>query len=103
MIVDHEDLIDAAEDWAQAEDPMVDMLLHRFWAQLLNLIHSLDDINHQLERGRYFFTDIVKDGVDLFEEQGYPLADPGHARAHCPTLILAADAGMSDRRLKPGR
>jgi len=42
VIVDHEGLIDAAEYWVQAEDPMVDMLLHRFWAQLLNLIvHSL--------------------------------------------------------------
>ena len=42
VIVSHEDLTDAAEYWVQAEDPMVDMLLHRFWAQLLNLIvHSL--------------------------------------------------------------
>lgn len=77
VIVDHEDLTDAAEYWVQAEDRMVDMLLRRFWPQPLNLIvHSLDDINHQLERGRYFFTDIVKDGVVLFEESGYPLADP---------------------------
>lgn len=77
VIVDHEDLTDAAEYWVQAEDRMVDMLLRRFWPQPLNLIvHSLDDINHQLERGRYFFTDIVKDGVVLFEEPGHPLADP---------------------------
>lgn len=77
VIVSHEDLTDAAEYWVQAEDRMVDMLLRRFWPQPLNLIvHSIDDINHQLERGRYFFTDIVKDGIALFEEPGYPLADP---------------------------
>lgn len=77
VIVDHEDLTDAAEYWTQAEDRMVDMLLRRFWPQPLNLIvHSLDDINHQLERGRYFFTDIVKEGVALFEEPGFPLATP---------------------------
>jgi predicted nucleotidyltransferase/HEPN domain-containing protein len=77
VIVSHEDLTDAAEYWVQAEDRMVDMLLRRFWPQPLNLIvHSIDDINHQLERGRYFFTDIVKDGIALFEEPGHPLADP---------------------------
>ena len=77
VIVSHEDLTDAAEYWVQAEDRMVDMLLRRFWPQPLNLIvHSIDDINHQLERGRYFFNDIVKDGIALFEEPGHPLADP---------------------------
>lgn len=77
VIVSHDDLTDAAEYWVQAEDRMVDMLLRRFWPQPLNLIvHGIDDINHQLERGRYFFTDIVKDGIALFEEPGYPLAEP---------------------------
>ena len=77
VIVSHEDLTDAAEYWVQAEDRMVDMLLRRFWPQPLNLIvHSIDDINHQLERGRYFFTDIVKDGIALYEEPGHPLAQP---------------------------
>lgn len=83
VIVDHEDLTDAAEYWVKAEDRMVDMLLRRFWPQPLNLIvHSLDDINHQLERGRYFFTDIVKDGIALFEEPDHPLADPVPLSAH---------------------
>jgi len=77
VIVDHDDLTDAAEYWTQAEDRMVEMLTRRFWPQPLNLIvHSLDDFNHQLERGRYFFIDIVKEGIALFEEQGFPLAEP---------------------------
>jgi len=77
VIVDHDDLTDASEYWASAEDRMVEMLLRRFWPQPLNLIvHSLDDINHQIGRGRYFFTDIVKDGIALYEEPGFPLADP---------------------------
>ena len=77
VIVDHDDLTDAAEYWTQAEDRMVEMLTRRFWPQPLNLIiHSLEDINHQLERGRYFFIDIVKEGIALFEEPGFPLAEP---------------------------
>ena len=77
VIVDHDDLTDAAEFWTKAEDRMVEMLTRRFWPQPLNLIiHSLEDINHQLERGRYFFIDIVKEGIVLFEEAGFPLAKP---------------------------
>lgn len=77
VIVDHDDLTDAAEFWTKAEDRMVEMLTRRFWPQPLNLIiHSFNDINHQLERGRYFFIDIVKDGIALFEEPGFPLAKP---------------------------
>ena len=77
VIVDHDDLTDASEYWASAEDRMVEMLLRRFWPQPLNLIvHSLDDINYQIGRGRYFFTDIVKEGIALYEEPGFPLADP---------------------------
>ncbi len=77
VIVDHDDLTNAAEYWTQAEDRMVEMLTRRFWPQPLNLIvHSLDDFNHQLERGRYFFIDIVKEGIALFEEPGFPLAEP---------------------------
>jgi HEPN domain./Nucleotidyltransferase domain. len=77
VIVDHDELTDAAEYWTQAEDRMVEMLTRRFWPQPLNLIiHSLHDINHQLERGRYFFIDIVKEGIALFEAPGHMLAEP---------------------------
>ena len=77
VIVDHDDLTDTADYWTQAEDRMVEMLTRRFWPQPLNLIiHSLEDINHQLERGRYFFIDIVKEGIALFEEPGFILAEP---------------------------
>lgn len=77
VVVDHDDLTNAADYWTQAEDRMVEMLTRRFWPQPLNLIiHSLDDINHQLERGRYFFIDIAREGIALFEEPGFPLADP---------------------------
>lgn len=102
VIVDHEDLTDASEYWVQAEDRMVDMLLRRFWPQPLNLIvHSLDDINHQLERGRYFFTDIVKDGVVLFEEPGHPLATAvtlSAAEAHREAKFYFDDDYPSIRR-----
>jgi hypothetical protein len=40
------------------------------------IVHDLDDVNEQLTRGRYFFTDIVRDGVVLFEEPGSAFIEP---------------------------
>ncbi|AEG50390.1 plasmid stabilization system [Sphingobium chlorophenolicum L-1] len=78
VVVDHEDLTDAARYWDKAEDRMVDMLTASGWPQPLNLIiHSLDDVNHQLRRGRYFWVDIVREGIALFEEPGFPFEKPG--------------------------
>lgn len=78
VVVDHEDLTDAARYWTAAEDRMVDMLSERGWPQPLNLIiHSLDDVNYQLRRGRYFWVDVVREGIALFEEPGFPFEKPG--------------------------
>jgi predicted nucleotidyltransferase/plasmid stabilization system protein ParE/HEPN domain-containing protein len=78
VVVDHEDLTDASEFWSVAEDRLVDMLAEGFWPQPLTLIvHGIDDINHQLRRGRYFWVDIVKEGIALFEEPGFPFERPG--------------------------
>jgi plasmid stabilization system protein ParE/predicted nucleotidyltransferase len=78
VIVDHEDLLDASKYWDKAEDRLVDMLSERGWPQPLTLIiHTLDDVNHQLRRGRYFWVDMARDGIALFEEPGFPLEKPG--------------------------
>jgi len=78
VVVDHEDLTDASKYWDKAEDRMVDMLTERGWPQPLNfIVHTYEDVNHQLRRGRYFWVDIVKDGIALFEEPGFPFEKPG--------------------------
>ena len=41
------------------------------------IVHSLTDTNNQIIRGRPFFTDIVKQGVALYESEGLPFAHPG--------------------------
>lgn len=40
------------------------------------IVHTLDDVNEKLRLGRYFFMDIVRDGIVLFEEDGNPFAEP---------------------------
>jgi len=78
VVVDDEELTDAARYWRRGEDRIVDMLTERGWPQPLSLIiHTLDDVNHHLSRGRYFWLDLVRDGIVLFEVPGFPFEKPG--------------------------
>ncbi|GGL30848.1 HEPN domain-containing protein [Caulobacter rhizosphaerae] len=78
VIVNHEDLTDVPEFWAKAEETLVEALAsgQHLRTPVSVIYHALDDVNEQLTLGRYFFTDIVRDGVVLFEEPGHPLAAP---------------------------
>ncbi|HEX8309025.1 MAG TPA: HEPN domain-containing protein [Allosphingosinicella sp.] len=77
VVVDHEDLTDVAEFWAKVEDRLLKELTDgRLRNQASLIYHSLADVNQQLELGRYFFMDIVREGIVLHEEPGYPFAEP---------------------------
>lgn len=78
VVVSDDKLTDVLEFWEGAEKR-----LRRDLASGANLrtpadliIHSLDDVNDQLAQGRYFFADIVREGVVLFEEPDHPFVDP---------------------------
>lgn len=78
VVVSDEKLTDVLEFWEGAEKR-----LRRDLASGANLrtpadliIHSLDDVNDQLAQGRYFFADIVREGVVLLEEPDHPFVDP---------------------------
>lgn len=90
VIVDREPLTDVPEFWTKTEDRLLAELAEgRQLRTPVSLIyHSLDDVNDKLRLGRYFFIDIVRDGVVLFEEPGFPLAEPktlSPAEALCET------------------
>lgn len=78
IIVDHEDLADTVEFWETAEARILKELSagQRLRTPVNFIVHSLQDVNHQLERGRYFFIDIVRDGILLHNTPGYALAAP---------------------------
>ncbi len=40
------------------------------------IVHSLSDVNAQLERGRPFFIDIVRQGIALYEAEGFCFTSP---------------------------
>jgi hypothetical protein len=40
------------------------------------IVHSIADVNDQLQRGRPFFVDIIRDGIALYELEGHELEPP---------------------------
>lgn len=74
IIVSHKDLTDIADYWYVAEDKIG---RHEGIARPVNIIvHSLDDVNQSLKRGEYFWVDIARDGIVLYELPGSSLATP---------------------------
>lgn len=78
VVVDHEDLTDVPEFWAKTEDRLLDQLsAGKALRTPVSLIyHSIEDVNEKLELGRYFFMDIIREGIVLHEEPSYPFAEP---------------------------
>ena len=74
VVVSHEDLTDIADYWYVAEDRIArDSAISR----PVNLIvHSLNEVNQALTRGEYFWVDIARDGIALYELPGHTLATP---------------------------
>jgi predicted nucleotidyltransferase/HEPN domain-containing protein len=78
VVVDREELTDVPEFWAGTEEQLLQELASgRNLRTPVSLIyHSLEDVNDKLRLGRYFFMDIVRDGILLFEEPGHAFAEP---------------------------
>ena len=78
VVVDREELTDVPEFWAEMEERLLEELASgRNLRTPVSLIyHSFEDVNEKLRLGRYFFIDIVRDGIVLFEEPGFPFAEP---------------------------
>jgi predicted nucleotidyltransferase/HEPN domain-containing protein len=78
VVVDREELTDVPEFWAKTEERLLEELAlgARLRTPVSLIYHSLDDVNEKLGLGRYFFIDILREGIVLFEELGHPFAEP---------------------------
>lgn len=82
VIVSHPDLTDIADYWYAAEDVIQrDPAIGR---PVNIIVHTLDEVNQALSRGEYFWVDIARDGIVLYERPGSALA--------APQALTAADA-----------
>lgn len=74
VVVSHRDLTEIADYWYVAEDKI---LRDEAIGRPVNIIvHSIDEVNRALKRGEYFWVDIARDGIVLYELPGHSLATP---------------------------
>jgi HEPN domain-containing protein len=66
------------EFWESAEKRLLDELAsgQHLRTPVNFIVHTLDDVNEQLARGRYFFVDIARDGIALLELPDHGFAEP---------------------------
>ncbi|MGX1747163.1 MULTISPECIES: HEPN domain-containing protein [unclassified Brevundimonas] len=74
VIVSHEKLTEIANYWYVAEDKIErDPAIGR----IVNVIvHTMAEVNSGLTQGQYFWTGVIKDGVELYALPGHPFAMP---------------------------
>ncbi len=78
VVVNHDAMTDLEEFWDAPDKTFLREYAsgERLRTQPNFVVHSLNDVNEQLRLGRYFFTDILRDGITLFEEDGFPFVQP---------------------------
>ena len=88
IVVSHEDLTEIADYWYVAEDRILrDPAISR---PVNIIVHSIGEVNQALKRGEYFWVDIARDGIALYELQGHTLATPMPATAQAALEMTQA-------------
>jgi predicted nucleotidyltransferase/HEPN domain-containing protein len=78
VIVNHEKLTDRAEFWSSAEDRLNrELAITKELKTPVNfIVHTLGEVNDGLSQGRYFFMDIARDGIALYQSDETDLPEP---------------------------
>jgi predicted nucleotidyltransferase/HEPN domain-containing protein len=92
VIVNHHKLTDRAEFWSGAEDRFNrELAITKALRTPVNfIVHSLHEVNDGLSQGRYFFMDIARDGVALYQSEERDLVEP-KPRTASEALALAKE------------
>lgn len=77
LVVNQKELTDRAAHWTKADERLIEeKLAGRLKTPVNFVVHSLQQVNDALAHGRFFFMDIVRDGIALFEADEKPFAEP---------------------------
>lgn len=77
VILNKRDLVDEHKIWDIAEE----RIALQVRPPLNILVHSLEEVNDALSQGQYFFSDIKRQGIVLFETGSHKLAEAGNLTA----------------------
>jgi predicted nucleotidyltransferase/HEPN domain-containing protein len=92
VIVSHEKLTDRATYWSKADERLIRErdVTHTLKTPVTFIVHTLAEVNAALSEGRYFFTDIARDGVVLYQSDSSELVQP-RPKAPADALALARE------------
>src|SRR5579884_1004733 len=78
IIVDDQRLTDRVEYWSKPEDRLTrEMSVTKTLRTPVNfIVHSRQEVNDGLAHGRYFFMDVAREGIALYQSQDDELPEP---------------------------
>ena len=84
IIVNQKELTDRAAYWTQAEERLIyeQTVTRTLRTPVSFIVHSLQQVNDGLAHGRFFFMDIARDGIALYESDDTELHQPKPKSPH---------------------
>ena len=84
IIVNDKRLTDRADYWSKLDDRLIrELSVTKTLRTPVNfIVHSLVEVNSGLSQGRYFFMDVARDGIALYEAEDSELAEPQPKTPH---------------------
>jgi len=78
IIVNHKDLTDRVKYWSRLDDRLMREygITGTLKTPVNFIVHTLGEVNDGLAHGRYFFMDVAKDGIALYEADDTELHTP---------------------------
>jgi len=78
IIVNDKRLTDRVEYWSKLDDRLIrELSVIRTLRTPVNfIVHTLGEVNDGLAHGRYFFMDVAKDGIALYQSEDSELHEP---------------------------
>ncbi len=98
VIVNNRKLTDHATYWYKAADRIIRDSFIETPTQFI--VHSLREVNTELKKGHYFFSDIRKEGIVLYELDDEPLAEPKPLTAEARLQVARESYESRGRLLK---
>ena len=88
IVVNDERLTDRVKYWVKAEDRLIrDLSITKTLKTPVNfIVHTLHEVNQGLADGRYFFIDVAKEGIALYQSEDSELPEP---KPKTPSQALA--------------
>src|SRR3546814_19885733 len=78
LVIVNQDELAETEHWVNLEDRFSrdHVILGRLRHPVSLIVHTLQQVNNNLAEGRFFFLDVVKDGIALYQSDDSDLATP---------------------------